>query len=268
MISNGMFIMKLNYLKLWLITNQQVRTNISIIKIIKIYFDSFYLTDIKRINLTLKFLFVGVNKHFQMALIVSKLQDYFDISSDKIWAHLDTMYNMESLDDMDSLPFPNDEQDFYLPDNEFGNLKAKKEEKVEDKKTNVLKKNDTRETAIKQINKDLKKDDKTKIIDKKETIEKQLNVAQRRDSRDGKEPKTPISVNKKDIRKGKTPLTGGSLHKEDDKNKSKLEPVRTNKRPTRGSMRPDEITNSGPGLRKSQSPLTITSNTANKRRRI
>lgn len=219
-------------------------------------------------NLTV-LLFVGINKYFQMALIWNKLQDYLDISSDKIWAHLDTMYNMESLDDINSLPFPNEERDFYLPETEFASLKAKKEEKAEEKKTNVAKKSEVKDSG-KQPNKEVKKEDKSlkATVEKKE--EKQAGVsgaAQRRDSRDGKEVKMPVLLGKRggaepgSTRKGKTPGTVGA-HR--DELRSRLE-ARPSKRPTRGSMRPEE----SPGVpRKSQSPLTVTPPATGKRRRL
>lgn len=186
----------------------------------------------------------------------NKLQEYLDIPSEKIWAHLETMYNMESLDDIESLPFPNDEQDFYLPESEYGSLKLKKEEKVEEKtpKPAIVKKSDSKDTP--KVNKEIKKEEKTP---KKDT--------QRRDSKDGKDVKTPI-INKKEVKKEiekAKPLKGKTNAKEDDKMKTpKMEEKRVlNKRPTRGSMKPDDITN-----RKSQSPLTVTPQSATKRRRI
>lgn len=194
-----------------------------------------------------------------MLLIWNKLQEFLDISSDKIWTHLETMYNLEALDDIESLPFPNDEREFYLPDSEYGGLKAKKEEKIEEKtiKTNIPKKFDSKE--IIRLNKELKKEDKT--LNKKEN--------QRRDSKDSKEVKTPISATKKELRKemDKVKHIKGKVNstKEEDKMKTpKGEDTnkRGVKRPTRGSTKPEESP-----AQKSQSPLTVTP-TSVKRRRL
>lgn len=71
---------------------------------------------------------VGVNKYFQMACILEKFRNSVnkDVSSKVIWDHLDTMYDMQALDDTENLPFPNDEKEFNLPENDFGDLMLKK----------------------------------------------------------------------------------------------------------------------------------------------
>lgn len=71
-----------------------------------------------------------------MAFICDKLSDNLnkEISSRNVWKHLETMYNLEALDESESLPFPNTEKDFALPDPEFSALKLKKDEKPEEKK--------------------------------------------------------------------------------------------------------------------------------------
>jgi len=45
------------------------------------------------------FLFLGVNKYFQMACIYEKFRNSVnkDITSKVIWDHLDTMYDMQAL---------------------------------------------------------------------------------------------------------------------------------------------------------------------------
>lgn len=193
-----------------------------------------------------------------MVLIWNKLQEFLDISSDRIWAHLETMYNLEALDEIVSLPFPNDERDFYLPDSEYGSLKAKKwNDKMEEKtvKTSIPKKLEVKE-VVKP--KEVKKEDK--IPNKKDT--------QRRDSKDSKDGKMSVSASKKEIRKDLDKLkplkgkTGGI--KEEDKNKipKNEDAKRGGKRPTRGSLKPDEIP-----AQKSQSPLTVVT-VGMKRRRL
>uniref|UniRef100_A0A131XE24 Putative chromatin modification-related protein eaf7 n=1 Tax=Hyalomma excavatum TaxID=257692 RepID=A0A131XE24_9ACAR len=75
---------------------------------------------------------VGVNRYFQMACIHEKFSASLnkDISSQTIWDHLDTMYDMAALHESEILPFPNPENEFALPDNDFGDLLSKRKEKV------------------------------------------------------------------------------------------------------------------------------------------
>lgn len=85
---------------------------------------------------------VGVNKHFQMACIHEKFRNSIqkDVSSQQIWDHLETMYDMGALHESEILPFPNEECEFRLPDSEFGKLAKRdlgSEEKI--KEDNSLK---------------------------------------------------------------------------------------------------------------------------------
>ncbi|GJQ80159.1 MrgBP [Trypoxylus dichotomus] len=198
---------------------------------------------------------VGINKYFQMAFICDKFIDNInkEVHSEKIWEHLETMYNLEALDESESLPFPNDEKEFYLPESEYGMLKAKKEEKNDEKK---LQKG--RETPKNM--KEIKKEEKIPNRIVKEE--------QRRDSKEGKDTK-PAGIKKeikKDSDKNK-PIKGRSsiqTPKEENKilkHKSDDTP-RTAKRPTRGSLKPEDSNSSG-----KSSPLTVTP-TGTKRRRI
>lgn len=52
-----------------------------------------------------------------MVCIVDRLSKKLQrkISSDQIWKHLKTMYNLKALDDLEPLPFPNEETPFNLP---------------------------------------------------------------------------------------------------------------------------------------------------------
>lgn len=191
-----------------------------------------------------------------MAFICDKFIDNInkEVHSERIWEHLETMYNLEALDESESLPFPNDEKEFYLPESEYGMLKAKKDEKPDEKKMQK-----GRETPKNM--KEIKKDDKTPSRIIKED--------QRRDSKEGKEVK-PIGIKKDIIKKEpekNKPLKGRSgaqtpkeenkipKHKNDDT-------PRTAKRPTRGSLKPEDSSSSG-----KSSPLTVTP-TGTKRRRI
>ncbi|XP_017778097.1 PREDICTED: MRG/MORF4L-binding protein [Nicrophorus vespilloides] len=198
---------------------------------------------------------VGVNKYFQMAFIWDKLTENIkkDIQSTKIWSHLQTMYNLQVLDESEQLPFPNDEKEFNLPEAEFGALKLKKEEKADDKKNNQK----GRETP--KMMKEIKKEEvKTPKANNKEI--------QRRDSKDGKDIKTLIAKKeiKKETEKPK-PIKGRTSQLKEEprivRNKSDESP-RPSKRPTRGSLKPEDANNSGKA-----SPLTVTSG-GTKRRRI
>lgn len=71
---------------------------------------------------------VGINKHFYMAFICERLSTALkrEILPDVVWAQLDSMYNLEILNRIEPLPFPLDQIDFDLPDDEFGELMALK----------------------------------------------------------------------------------------------------------------------------------------------
>lgn len=71
---------------------------------------------------------IGINKHFYMACICGRLSTALkrEIYPDVVWAHLQTMYNLEILDSMEPLPFPQDQSDFALPEADFSELMAKK----------------------------------------------------------------------------------------------------------------------------------------------
>lgn len=128
-----------------------------------------------------------------MALILDKFTENLnkDIDPSKVWTHLGTMYNLEALDESESLPFPNDEKEFSLPEMEFGMLQSKKEDKSEsEKKVSNQKGRETPKNL-----KEIKKDEKTPLASR---TPKEKEV-QRRDSKDSKDGKTG-SV-KKEIKK-------------------------------------------------------------------
>ncbi|XP_068678860.1 MRG/MORF4L-binding protein-like isoform X2 [Montipora capricornis] len=65
---------------------------------------------------------VGINRHFHMACIHDKFATSTgkrNISSKQIWEHLQELYNLQALDDLENLPFPNDETEFNLPEEIF-----------------------------------------------------------------------------------------------------------------------------------------------------
>ncbi|XP_058979573.1 uncharacterized protein LOC101891901 isoform X1 [Musca domestica] len=65
---------------------------------------------------------VGVNKHFYIACIAERLNR----DTESVWGHLRTLYNLEALDELEPLPFPNDEKEFSLPEAEFSLVLSKK----------------------------------------------------------------------------------------------------------------------------------------------
>lgn len=67
---------------------------------------------------------VGINKHFHMACIWEKLSDSITkpISTHDIWKHLESLYDLNMLEDTEPIPFPNEEVPFTLPESEFGAL--------------------------------------------------------------------------------------------------------------------------------------------------
>ncbi|KAH8254122.1 hypothetical protein KR032_008576 [Drosophila birchii] len=71
---------------------------------------------------------VGINKHFYMSAIAQRLSKALnrEMPSELIWRHLGTMYKLKELDDLESLPFPNDEREFSLPEQDYGKLQTKK----------------------------------------------------------------------------------------------------------------------------------------------
>lgn len=79
---------------------------------------------------------VGINKHFYMARICERMSNALkrDISPDIIWAHLKTWYNLDALDQMERLPFAEEQVEFTLPDSEYSTLMNKKLAETEEKK--------------------------------------------------------------------------------------------------------------------------------------
>ena len=79
---------------------------------------------------------VGINKHFYMARICERMSTALkrDIAPETIWAHLRTWYNLDALDQMERVPFAEEEVEFELPDSEFSVLINKKLAETEEKK--------------------------------------------------------------------------------------------------------------------------------------
>ncbi|XP_026728164.1 MRG/MORF4L-binding protein isoform X4 [Trichoplusia ni] len=71
---------------------------------------------------------VGINKHFHMAGIWEKMSNSIakEISTQDIWKHLESLYDLNLLEDTEPIPFPNHEVPFSLPESEFGSLMKQK----------------------------------------------------------------------------------------------------------------------------------------------
>ena len=63
----------------------------------------------------------GINRYFHMACVYHKLMSVSDSSTEKIrpenvWTHLKSMFNIDTLNELDELPFSNEENEFQLPE--------------------------------------------------------------------------------------------------------------------------------------------------------
>ncbi|XP_037075640.1 MRG/MORF4L-binding protein-like [Pollicipes pollicipes] len=71
---------------------------------------------------------VGVNKHFQMLMILERFCSRVrqDVPAAVIWDRLNQLYDMTALDELENLPFPNKQSEFGLPADEFDSLMQEK----------------------------------------------------------------------------------------------------------------------------------------------
>lgn len=71
---------------------------------------------------------IGINRHFYMVCVAEKLSKAINVefSTEQIWNHLYSMYNLEAIETLETLPFPNEVKEFALPDVDFAALIAKK----------------------------------------------------------------------------------------------------------------------------------------------
>ncbi|XP_033335202.1 MRG/MORF4L binding protein [Megalopta genalis] len=213
---------------------------------------------------------VGVNKYFHMICIWEKFRaaTHKDIPLKMIWDHLESMYDLIALDDMEDLPFPSQEIDFCLPEQEFlGTIKARKKEEPEfklkeqrDKYKEMKKEKDVKDLMKKDtILRDLKG---TKDIDKKkEEFKKYVkDIEMKKDKlRDMKDIRKDHKSSKGRT-KGKDDLeetvsNGKKERKDSDSGRESLK--RGPKRPTRQSV--DSTSKASPSPRDTPPP---------KRRRI
>lgn len=70
----------------------------------------------------------GINRHFYIVCAAEKLSKALNVefSTEQIWNHLQSMYNLEAIEAHEMIPFPNEEKDFVLPEADFASLMAKK----------------------------------------------------------------------------------------------------------------------------------------------
>ncbi|XP_045474142.1 MRG/MORF4L-binding protein-like [Harmonia axyridis] len=204
---------------------------------------------------------VGVNKYFQMAFICEKFNNNInkDVDPEKIWAHLGTMYNLEALDENESIPFPNNEKEFALPEDDFASLISRKDEE----RKSLQKGRDTPK-LIKETKKEPKEE---------KTPSRNIKDIPRRDSsssnKDRESPRSTVSV-KKEMKKESEKVklatknrNSNSVSKDDPKTKVKIdETPKTSKRPLRGSLKTEDNGSNG-----KSSPVPSTPGSV-KRRRI
>ncbi|EFN77250.1 MRG/MORF4L-binding protein [Harpegnathos saltator] len=199
---------------------------------------------------------VGINKYFHMLCIWEKFRIaiHKDIPLKIIWDHLESMYDLMALDDMEGLPFPSQEIDFSLPEIEFDGKPWRKEEleiKLKDQKDKykeIKKEKDIKESSKKDsMLRDIKgcKDiDKKKEEIKKYAKDMEMKKDKFRDIKDArKEHKSSKgrSKSKDDIEET------SNIRKERKDSESGRELLkRIPKRPTRQSMENSSKASSSP----------------------
>ena len=60
---------------------------------------------------------VGINRFFQMIFVQEEFNRLTgqEVTSEVIWKYLDTLYDMDALNENEDLPFNNEQSDFVLP---------------------------------------------------------------------------------------------------------------------------------------------------------
>ncbi|CAH0390741.1 unnamed protein product [Bemisia tabaci] len=141
---------------------------------------------------------VGINQHFHMARIQEKFSAAINrtVEPETIWKHLNTWYDMEKLDEMEPFPFPCEEEEFELPDDEFGELKeqVKKNgsrlERVENlRKPDEIKKEYVREEDTKDNTKEEDGGNKNKNKSDKKAPFRRVSKSDKNDSSGAEESK-------------------------------------------------------------------------------
>lgn len=200
---------------------------------------------------------VGINKYFHMVCIWEKFRvaTHKDISLKMIWDHLESMYDLMALDDMEDLPFPSQEVDFSLPETEFVGKPRKKEEldmklkDQRDKYKEIKKEKDIKESSKKDsMLRDFKgsKDmDKKKEEMKKYVKEVDVKKDKFRDMKDiRKEHKSSKGRSKGKDDPEESALNGKKDRKDSESGRELLK--RIPKRPTRQSVDSSSKASSSP----------------------
>lgn len=125
-----------------------------------------------------------------MVCIVDRLQKTLNrkISSEQIWKHLKTMYNLKALDDLEPLPFPNNEENFDLPidlqtklkrsESEDGETSSVKEKEI-DKKT-IIKETIQQKTTNTPSNKNSTSSERTERSERSERKAQKISESSER----------------------------------------------------------------------------------------
>ncbi|XP_015522355.1 MRG/MORF4L-binding protein isoform X1 [Neodiprion pinetum] len=195
---------------------------------------------------------VGINKYFHMVCIWEKFRAaiHKDISLKVVWSHLESMYDLAALDDMEDLPFPSNETDFALPESEFSSLmKLRKKEELDVKSKEVQPKEKQKEMRKDKDSKDIvKKDipppkevkgskepDRKKEEPKKPTREMDMKKDKLRDSKDIKKEQHKSSKGRPKGKDDDETASAGKKERKDSES-SRDGPKRGVKRPTRQSV--------------------------------
>ncbi|XP_049294020.1 MRG/MORF4L-binding protein [Anopheles funestus] len=192
---------------------------------------------------------VGINRHFFMACIVERLSKALqrEIASDTIWSHLRTLYNLKTLDELEPVPFANDECDFCLPESDFSAAFAKR--RLEDSERGAA-------VTLAAEHESKKIETKSETTGTKTCASRTPTPSSRQDSKD-------VEKEEKDFKeRGEIGTTKIKLKSYDNIGTHDNGPKRSQKR-TRGSMSTE------PGVSNASSPANTPPNGPNtKRRRI
>jgi len=201
---------------------------------------------------------VGINKYFHMVCIWEKFHAaiHKDVPLKMIWDHLESMYDLMALDDMEDLPFPGQEIDFSLPETEFVRKLQRKEEletklkDQRDKYKEIKKEKDIKESFKKDIT--LRDFKGTKDVEKKkEDMKKYVKeVDMKKDKfRDVKDTRKEHKSSKGRSSKGKEDseesVSNGKKERKDSESSRELM-KRIPKRPTRQSVDSSSKASSSP----------------------
>ncbi|XP_052901712.1 MRG/MORF4L-binding protein [Anopheles moucheti] len=192
---------------------------------------------------------VGINRHFFMACIVERLSKALqrEISSDAVWSHLGTLYNLKALDEAEPVPFPNDECDFCLPESDFSAAFAKRRQ--EDSERSVT-------ATIGGEHESKKLETKLDTSVAKTCASRTPIPSSRQEAKDGEKEEKDVKE------RGEVGTTKIKLKSYDNIGTHDSGPKRSQKR-TRGSMSTE------PGISNASSPANTPPNGPNtKRRRI